>query len=365
MTERPDSSPAGAIAGHAGIEPAYGTPSLAPWLSAQQMQLLGLRGHALLLHGPSGLGQYDLALALARAWLCECPGEQGACGACDSCHAIDVRTHPDLAVLMPETTSLELGWPLDEKVQKELDEKKRKPSRQIRVEAARSVIAFSQLTRSRGSCKVVLVYPAERMNTESANTLLKTLEEPSGEVRFILASEAADQLLPTIRSRCQAHALSWPEPQAALGWLLAAARSEALKPGDAASLQTCLQAAGGRPQDALQWARAGLTPRTWSSLPRSMAAGDWSLLSEWPMPLQLEVMQKLCHDLMAVAGGGAPRFFERDQLPAPPSWRVLARWSRELLQEARSVEHPFQPALSQQTWAARTRERLGSGRGAS
>ena len=102
---------------------------LAPWLRGQRDRLLAQRGHARLLQGPSGLGQYELALALARAWLCEQPGAQGACGQCASCHAIDVRTHADLAVLLPETVALELGWPLSEKAQQDIDDKKRKPDR--------------------------------------------------------------------------------------------------------------------------------------------------------------------------------------------------------------------------------------------
>ena len=93
----------------------------APWIARQARQLLAQRGHAWLLQGPSGLGQYGLALELARAWLCDQPGPAGACGQCPSCHAIEVRAHTDLCVLMPETIMLELGWPLGEKAQKEID----------------------------------------------------------------------------------------------------------------------------------------------------------------------------------------------------------------------------------------------------
>ena len=83
------------------------TPSTtAPWIAAQTQALLAQRGHAWLLAGPSGLGQYELASALVRAWLCEHPAPQGACGACGSCHAVDVHTHADLCVLMPETVML-------------------------------------------------------------------------------------------------------------------------------------------------------------------------------------------------------------------------------------------------------------------
>jgi DNA polymerase-3 subunit delta' len=147
----------------------------APWIAAQAIGLLTQRGHAWLLAGPSGLGQYDLALALASAWLCEQPSGQGACGHCSSCHAVSVRTHADLCVLMPEALMLALGWPLSEKVQAELDNAKRKPSKEIKAEAMRDAIEFSQRTSARGRGKVVLVYPAERMNHVTANGLLKTL----------------------------------------------------------------------------------------------------------------------------------------------------------------------------------------------
>ena len=341
-------------------------PALAPWLQRQLTGLLTQRGHALLLAGPSGLGQYDLALALARAWLCEQPTPQGACGECGSCHAIDVRTHADLCALMPEVLSLELGWPLDESAQKEIDDKKRKPSKLIRVEAARDAVAFTQTTRSRGNTKVILVYPAERMNMESANTLLKTLEEPVGAVRFILASESAHQLLPTIRSRCQTHAMVWPAAEESLAWLIheVSAAQPGGKSATPAPTQTeaavWLQAAGGRPDDALSWAASGLTAQAWSGLPKALAQGDWSVLSAWPAGQQLAVLQKLCHDLMAHACGAPTRFFPTAELPTAPRWTALATWSRELMQAARSVEHPYNPGLMQEAWAARTRQVLAA-----
>ena len=75
----------------------------------------------------------------------------------------------------------------------------------------RDAVEFAQRTSGRGRGKVVLVYPAERMNHVTANALLKTLEEPAGDLRFVLASEAAHQLLPTIRSRCLGHTMVWPD----------------------------------------------------------------------------------------------------------------------------------------------------------
>jgi len=193
--------------------------ALAPWTARQLQALLAQRGHAWLLQGPSGLGQFELALAMVRAWLCDQPTPQGACGHCPSCHGIDVHAHPDLVVLMPETEMLARGWPLPERAQAEIDDKKRKPSRDIRVDAMREAIEFAQRTSGRGRGKALLIYPAERMNAVTANALLKTLEEPPGDARFVLASDAAHLLLPTIRSRCQALRVSLPAEAEALAWL--------------------------------------------------------------------------------------------------------------------------------------------------
>lgn len=152
----------------------------APWIAAQTENLLKQRGHAWLLQGPSGLGQYELAFALVRAWLCDAPTEYGACNTCTSCRHRR-RSQRDLCVLMPETVMLELGWPLSEKAQADIDDKKRKPSKEIRIDAMRDAVEFAQRTAGRGHGKAMLVYPAERMNHITANALLKTLEEPPGD----------------------------------------------------------------------------------------------------------------------------------------------------------------------------------------
>jgi DNA polymerase III subunit delta' len=333
--------------------------ALAPWLQTQLTSLLGQRGHAWHLEGPSGLGQYELALGLVKAWLCEAPSEQGACNACSSCHLVDTHAHPDLAVLMPETVALALGWPLSEKAQKEIDDKSRKPSKEIRVDAMRDTVGFAQRTSARGRGMAVLVYPAERMNTESANSLLKTLEEPAGDTRLVLACEATHQMLPTVRSRCQSHAMVWPAENEALAWLKAELSA---KPMSDEALRSCLRATGGRPSEALSWARAGWQAQQWEALPAAMAKGDWGPMVQWSPSQQLDVMQKLCHDLMALASQAKPRFFAAGSLPAvAPRWGVLARWSRDLMQAARSVEHPYSAGLMQEAWAARAREVLAAG----
>jgi len=326
----------------------------APWIDRQLRTLLARRGHAWLLQGPSGLGQYELALALASAWLCEQPLASGACGQCPSCHAIAVRTHADLAVLMPETQMLELGWPLSEKAQADLDDKKRKPGKEIRVEAMRDVVEFAQRTDARGRGKVVMVYPAERMNAITANALLKTLEEPPGDVRFVLASEAAHQLLPTIRSRCQTHTLAWPASAEALSWLTGQGLDESL----AASL---LRHAGGRPQDVMQLSARGLSPSWWAALPQAMVRGDASHLQELSPGQAIAALQKLCHDLLLHACGAPPRFFLAEQLPpSPASVKALSDWFKRLMQSARTAEHPFNAGLMLEALTSDARQALSS-----
>lgn len=326
----------------------------APWIAVQRDALLRQRGHAWLLQGPSGLGQYPLALELVRGWLCERPGGQGACGHCASCHAIDVRAHADLFVLMPEALMLELEWPLAEKVQRELDKKERKPSREIRVDALRDAIEFTQRTSARGRGKAVLVYPAERMNAVAANTLLKTLEEPPGEVRFVLASESAQRLPATIRSRCQIHTMAWPAPADALAWL-------SQQEGVGKSAEVLLRAAGGRPDAALDMARRGVTGASWAALPKAVQRGETEALRDASPAQAIDALQKLCHDLQVARQGAQPRFFCADDLPAPPAADVLAPWSRELSQAARTAEHPFKADLMLDSLVARARQVLHSG----
>lgn len=312
-----------------------------PWIAAQTQHLLAQRGHAWLLHGPSGLGQYALALELARAWLCEHPTPRGACGTCGSCHAVRVHTHADLCVLMPEVELLALGWSLGSKAQAEIDDKSRKPSKEIRVDAMREAVEFAQRTSARGRGKVVLVYPAERMNTITANALLKTLEEPVGDVRFVLASEAAHQLLPTIRSRCLGYAMHWPNPSDSLAWLQA-------QGVDAAQAQGLLNAMGGRPEDALASFRAGHNAALWANIPKAVARGDSAFFKDWVIAETLDALLKLCHDLQAHSTGASPRFFAvADLLPISREVALnrLSAWGKSLMTARRTVEHPYKQDL--------------------
>lgn len=337
-------------------ESAGAAAGLAPWLQDQLTALLAQRGHAWLLQGPSGLGQYDLALAMVQAWMCDRPAATGACGQCASCHGIQVRTQPDVMVLMPETWMLALGWPLPQKAQAEIDDKKRKPSREIRVDAMRDVIEFSQRTSARGRGKAVLVYPAQAMNHVTANALLKTLEEPPGDVKFVLATDAAHQLLATIRSRCISHTMRWPERGEAIPWLQAHGL-------DAGQADGYLRAAGGRPLDAWLQAQAGKHhPSAWAALPRTLAQGNGvAALGDATLEQVVGILQKICHDAMLVQIGAVPRYFAVQDLPSKPlSLMALTQWWQALGQEARTADHPYNLSLAIEALVAQARNALHS-----
>jgi DNA polymerase-3 subunit delta' len=308
------------------------------WIKEQLHDLFERKGHAWLLQGPSGLGQYELALSLAKAWLCQDPQNKEPCGKCQSCHLIDVKSHPDLQVLLPELQMLDLEWPLGEKAQKDIDDKDRKPSKEIRVEAVKEMVEFTQRTSSGLNPKVVLIYPAERLNIYAANMILKTLEEPAGDTRFILASEASHQLLPTIRSRCQTHTMHWPSKERAIEWLTANGL-------DQSEAQTLLKAAGDRPSDARILSNLGITASQWNAIPKSLQRGDTSQIAGLSPTQVLLILQKICTDLVAIHCNFEPRYFSASVLPRVNNFELLTGWFKELSSQLKSSEHPFNAGL--------------------
>ena len=325
-----------------------------PWLAAPLRQTLATRhAHALLIHGPGGVGQFELALALARAWLCEVidrPLVDRPCGHCPSCKLHAARSHPDLLVLVPEAMRESLGWDLGAGEGDEAGEGgKRKPSKEIRVEAVRAAIGFATTTSARGRGKFVVVHPAERMNDIAASAFLKTLEEPAGDARFLLCSAAPEALLPTIRSRCQQVVLPVPPAREAEAWL---ARQGVAQPA------VLLAASGGQPQEALDLAERGIDAAAWLALPRRIAAGDSTAMHGWSLPSAVDALQKICHDAASLACGGEPRFFPRDRLDGGPLLDALLHWSRELARVAAEVEHPWNVDLAIESLVGQGREAL-------
>ncbi|MDM4765167.1 DNA polymerase III subunit delta' [Pelomonas sp. SE-A7] len=310
--------------------------SLLPWLHKALQAGLGLRSHALLIQGPAGVGQFDLAMQLAASWLCESSRGQGpACGLCASCKLLQSRTHPDFQLLVPEALREGLGL-ADEAGEGETKASKTKPSREIKIDAVRATLAFAQATSARGQAKVVVIYPAEALNTVAANALLKTLEEPSGLLRFVLASDEPQALLPTIRSRCQALSLALPAREQAVSWLAGQGVEQA---------EVLLRAAGGRPNLAQGWAQDGLSAAAWLALPKRLARGEVSAISDWPVPRAIDALQRLNHDLLRLAHGAGPSYFPAEALPKVRQGAPLQAWGQALQRAMRHAEHPLNAGL--------------------
>ncbi len=169
--------------------------------------------HALLLHGRAGIGKYDFARYLSLSLLCGNKSELGhACGLCSSCNWFKEDSHPDFRLLSPEQDA--------DAEDETVNTKKTKKKTQISVDQIRGLRDFLGLTSHRSDgLRLVLIHPAEALNTASANALLKMLEEPSAGLIFILVAHQMDRLLPTIISRCQKISMPIPNEVHALQWL--------------------------------------------------------------------------------------------------------------------------------------------------
>ena len=309
-----------------------------PWLEAPLRQALQRqRAHALLLQAPQGVGALEFMLVLAQAWLCESGDGAPPCGRCHSCRLLQSGSHPDLHLLLPEAlrTSLGASASTDDDAA-ETGKARRKPSRQIRIDDVRAAIDWVVQSSARGRAKVVLLHPAEAMNLQAASALLKTLEEPPGQARLLLSTADESRLLPTVRSRCQRIRLAGPSPEAAIAWLVEQGVRDA---------PVLLAAAGGAPLAARELAAAGVDAQAWLALPSAVAAGRAGPLAGWPVPRALDALQKICHDALVQAAGGAPRYFAPQALAPGAQPAPLIDWARSLSRVARYDEHPWNEGL--------------------
>jgi len=325
-----------------------------PWLLAPLQALREhARGHALILHGGAGSGVFELALRVAQAWLCEQP--PGPCGHCPSCHLVTAHSHADLRVLLPETVQQAIGWNAGDAENDAGDgdgKARKKPSREIKVEAVRQAIDWAHTSSGRGRGKVLVMFPADAMNMVAANALLKTLEEPAAGLRLLLCTDDPERLLPTIRSRCQRIRLDPPGQAEALQWL---AGQGVKQP------EVLLRASGGEPLSALALGAEGLTAEAWTALPGQVAAGDGRTLAALPPARVVRILQQICHDAMAAAAGAPPRFFPPGTVPAGADWRALGDWSRALARTARHDEHPWNAGLLSEALLAQAQAALAPG----
>jgi len=193
---------------------------LYPWLKLPFDQLTQHPiPHALLLHSPKDNGELFFGLELANFLLCESQGEHKPCGQCEACHWIRQGNHPDLFIVIPQNLRTLLPFEFEDDSRADEDDAK-KQSKFIRIEQIRQIISSNELGSYRGGKRVVLIYPVEAMQIEAANCLLKTLEEPSDRLHFILITHQLERILPTIRSRCHLSPIPKPSQEIALSWLV-------------------------------------------------------------------------------------------------------------------------------------------------
>lgn len=236
---------------------APGVSMLHPWNETKVATFLRDRQrlpHALLFDGQKGTGKNLFATWLAQFLLCVKPSVDGKpCGHCQGCRLFMAGSHPDLHVVQPEAVYKSSGtliaqyavrYPPAEK------SKESKDSTVIRIDQIRSLIQDAQTRPQIGACTVMLLSPADSMNVNAANSLLKLLEEPPPDSYLILVADRPARLPATIRSRCARLEFRAPPPESALSWL----QTQNLPSGEAKLL---LELAGGAPLAALALAESG------------------------------------------------------------------------------------------------------------
>lgn len=142
-------------------------------------------GQSYLFHGMNGLGKYATAKQFAKAVLCSNKKDL-PCGNCFSCKQAEKGTHFDLF-----------------EIKREIDEKSGKLKKDVSIDQIRSLISRIQQGSLLGGYKIAIVNDAQFLNVNSANTLLKTLEEPSLKTVIILVTDEVSKIPKTVASRCQ------------------------------------------------------------------------------------------------------------------------------------------------------------------
>ena len=323
-----------------------------PWHQSQWRELLQRRTglpHALLFRGREGIGKLDFVRKLAQSLACESPAADGAaCGGCQSCRWFAASGHPDYRELQPEALrSAEMHS--DEQEPAGTDQPsagKRKPSKEIRVEEVRELQDFINLTAHRGGGKTIVFYPAETLNPNAANALLKNLEEPPPGTRFMLVSHRPSYLPATIISRCQQIALPTPQAAVAGQWL----REQGIADPALKLAQT-----GNAPLAALALDDGEFWSQRKTLLGGLVAPGFAALalaeqVRDFPAGRLLGWLQRWTYDLLSTKSAGRVRYnpdFEAALAQIAGSLRAadIARCHRQLVRQQRSVNHPLNPRL--------------------
>jgi len=174
--------------------------------------------HAQLFLGPEGSGKLPLAIAFSQYLLCDNPTKSDSCGICPSCTKIEHNTHPDIHYVYPVVKSKHVEvsddyrkeWNsfLDKSIYFNLnnwqtftDEDTK--NAQIGVKESEKILRKLSIKSYSNKYKIMIIWLPEKMNNQSANKLLKILEEPPEQTVFLLLCDSIETILPTIISRTQ------------------------------------------------------------------------------------------------------------------------------------------------------------------
>ena len=243
--------------------------------------------HAILLRGKSGIGKLGFAISLSQSLLCEqANADHQACGTCPSCGWFAQDNHPDFRLIGPEQ---------DADKEEGSSTKPTKKKTQIVIDQIRGLSDFLSLSSHKSDgLRIVVIHPAEGLNSAAANALLKMLEEPPANVVFILVAHQSHKIIPTIMSRCQKIDMPVPTTSEALAWM----RENGIEAPEA-----LLSYAGGSPlmaiNDAEEVALASIEIGKLLSLG---AKADIFQLTSICLALGIEnavnALQKWCYDLL-------------------------------------------------------------------
>ena len=196
--------------------------------------------HAILLSGEEGIGKLSLAKRMAKSLLCmnNITNPKDACNECQSCKTYESGANPDF-------TQISL-----------LEDKQ-----QIGVDQIRALSNFLNFSRSFNTTRVVILNPVERMNLNAANSILKSLEEPTTHTVLILVTAKISQLLPTIKSRCQLFGVASPSKIQSIDWLQQHQRQNNNAEENPVNLEKLLEITGNKPLRAIKLSQQDIDDR--------------------------------------------------------------------------------------------------------
>lgn len=292
--------------------------------------------HAILIQSGEGWGELEFGRSVGQSLLCEQPGAgRRACGACQACVWFALGNHPDFRLIVPESLAPE---------PEEGVEPGKKRSDQIRIDQVRELADFLAVGTHRAGLRVILIYPAEAMNANTQNALLKSLEEPPPATVFLLVATQPDRLLPTVRSRCRRFALPLPDPEEVVPWL----KEQGIERPESA-----LAAFGGAPIAALMGAATESDRRTFIEglqRPRFDLVALAESVQRAPLPDLVGWLQRWGFDLQLARATGRVRYHVgHEKLIAEIALGCdaasIATYLRRLAQARALARHPLNARL--------------------